>query len=40
MDGSGAVVGIGHGGLNGDSVGINWAIPHKYLAALLQSTEN
>jgi hypothetical protein len=40
LDASGGVVGIGDGGLNGGSVGINWALPQKYLAQLLQSTED
>lgn len=40
LDASGAVVGIGEGGLNGGSVGINWATPQKYLHDLAQSTED
>lgn len=40
FDSSGAVVGIGDGGLNGGSVGVNWAIPEKYLGDLLESSDN
>jgi S1-C subfamily serine protease len=39
FDLSGAVVGIGDGGLNGGSVGINWALPQKYLGDLLRSSD-
>jgi hypothetical protein len=40
IDASGAVVGVGDGGLNGGSVGINWAIPQKYLSELLNSSDS
>lgn len=40
VDVSGKVVGIGDGGLNGGSVGVNWAVPQKYLADLLQSSDD
>jgi S1-C subfamily serine protease len=40
VNASGAVVGIGDGGLNGGSYGINWAIPQKYLSELLNSSDN
>jgi hypothetical protein len=40
FDMTGAVVGVGDGGLNGGSVGVNWALPEKYLKELLQSTDN
>jgi len=40
LDVTGAVVGIGDGGLNGGSVGVNWALPQKYLNELLQSTDD
>jgi hypothetical protein len=40
LDASGSVVGIGDGGLNGGSYGVNWAMPQKYLTQLLSSTDS
>jgi Trypsin-like peptidase domain len=40
LDANGTVVGIGNGGLNGGSVGVNWATPPKYLRALESSAES